>query len=632
MRRTWTEIYEAGRDVLRITFVEPVRDGRPRPDQWPLGLRSTALISAVLSGLLIFTVAISGWLRATDSLAQNALQSDVVIPSTALPLLVVSAVVSFALVMTAALHVTWWLRILLLILGGSTIFLVDAPALVGPTGIGLVAGCYLALLVFTLARARRKHAWWELPVVLILVTAAILVPLNFLPTTSAGTDWRAFIAATVADNMQLLILPMIAVAGFAPAQIVITGADAIANRPVSRGVFWTAFSLSVIVLGWSGYQTLADSAAPLTPLGALATASIAIACVAAASIVLTRSRGRMPAPATLPGAWSNWVYPLAVAMAAILIVSWVASASAILLNVAGHKDLANAFLTSLRDVWGSNMGTIWRGALGAATLIAAWRLAARRRTAEALVMAVFGARVVLGLVALAPGLEALSLAQPMLIGYVAAGLALTFALVQVVRRQFDRNRATGVLTVLLVAALFPYRNALSDPISAVLAVAPTAMLVVGLAWRLATEASVTYNSSRAFPQPTRVLLFLASGLLAFVDLAILTLTRSLGTSFDTSAWGEMGDVFLGEPLYLAGLIAALWLMLRPHDQGEAVEQLTDEAYDPAEAAADDAATAWTPPPPPPGPSATPEPTAGWAPPPPPPPSPPPPPAPLPPGN
>jgi hypothetical protein len=627
MKRAWTEIYQASRDVLRITFVDPVRDGRPRPDQWPIGLRSAAVISAVLSGLLIFVVAISGWLRSTDVLVQSVTESDFVLPGTTIPLLVVAALVAFALAMTAALHVVWWLRVFLLIIGGTTIFTLDAPAMVTPLGVGIVLVGYVALVVFNLARARRNYAWWEFPVVLTITAVICLLPLAVLPSAAAGSDWRVQVVTAVVDTLQLLILPMIMVAGFAPAQVVITGAEAVANRPVSRGLFWTAFGAGVIALGWSAYQNVNTAAAPLTPGAFVGTAGIIVGCIGMGVVLIARSRLRMPPPAVMPGAWGNWVNLVAVAMASVLILSWASTAITIVVLVTGHPDLATALSAAVRNAWTSNLGTIWRGLLGVVALIGSWRLSASRRSAEAVVLGAFGVRTAFGLLSLIPGLEMLAEAQPLLIGYLAAGLALVFTIVQMLRRRFDRSRATGVLTVILVAALFPYRNALSDPISAVLAVAPTAMLVVGLAWRLATEANITYTTSRSFPQPTRVLLFLSSGLLAFASIAMVTLTRGLGTSFDTSAWGEMGDIFLGEPLYLAGLIAALWLMLRPHDRGEVVEQLTEEAYDPAEAAVEDAAMAWTPPPAPPAPPApsassapnpAPQPTAWWPPPPPPP--------------
>jgi hypothetical protein len=89
------------------------------------------------------------------------------------------------------------------------------------------------------------------------------------------------------------------------------------------------------------------------------------------------------------------------------------------------------------------------------------------------------------------------------------------------------------------------------------------VLVFGLAWRVFTEAQVTYHSSKRYPQSTRVLLFLANTLFATTGVAFVTLTRGLGTDADPSLWGTLGDSTLGEPLYLTGLIAGLWLVLRP---------------------------------------------------------------------
>ena len=151
----------------------------------------------------------------------------------------------------------------------------------------------------------------------------------------------------------------------------------------------------------------------------------------------------------------------------------------------------------------------------------------------------------------------------MALGLLAAVVALVAAAGLAVSRRLDRSRATGVMTVVLLAVLYPQRNLIENPVGAVLVVAPAVLLVFGLAWRVITEAQVTYTGSPKYPQSTRVLLYLANTLLAATVVAFVTLARAVGTDVDPSRFGELGDTVLGDPLYVAGLVSGLWLVLRP---------------------------------------------------------------------
>lgn len=70
--------------------------------------------------------------------------------------------------------------------------------------------------------------------------------------------------------------------------------------------------------------------------------------------------------------------------------------------------------------------------------------------------------------------------------------------------------------------------------------------------------------------PTRVLLFLANALFATTGVAFVALSRGLGTNADPTVWAELGDATLGDPLYVAGLVAGLWLVLQPGSGREGV--------------------------------------------------------------
>ena len=47
--------------------------------------------------------------------------------------------------------------------------------------------------------------------------------------------------------------------------------------------------------------------------------------------------------------------------------------------------------------------------------------------------------------------------------------------------------------------------------------------------------------------------------------AYVALIRGAGTDLDHAAYGVLGDTVLGDPLFVAGLVAGLWMVLRPWD-------------------------------------------------------------------
>jgi len=63
--------------------------------------------------------------------------------------------------------------------------------------------------------------------------------------------------------------------------------------------------------------------------------------------------------------------------------------------------------------------------------------------------------------------------------------------------------------------------------------------------------------------------------LAAAGIAWVSLSRGTGTDADPSRWAVVGDSYLGEPLYYAGLISGIWLMLRP--PASALQPITEPA-------------------------------------------------------
>ncbi|PKQ30652.1 MAG: hypothetical protein CVT62_11905 [Actinobacteria bacterium HGW-Actinobacteria-2] len=615
MKAIVTELVQAGRDVLRIALVEPVKEGRPRPAEWPAGMQPVGITVASVFACLMLATLLSTPLRQADVLLVNPLSAQA-LPSVAVPLLLTAVVLTFAMVLTAAIHTSWWLRTTLLIISAFAMSMFTFSAVVNPTQLVVSGVAATTLLVFIGVRAFAGPTWWEFPVVLGLLTVALIVPWVLPGFVSFGTDMRIAGIEGGFSSLMPLILPAVIVAGFAPAQIVVTGAQAVADRPVSRGLFWTVFTLSVAGLGAATYADFVGDDTPTLTGIALSLANlIVVAAVIAALITIAKAR-RPPAPAAFPDAWSAWVYPVAASVAFLPILGFIFSFAAVAgARVGGVGAAGTAAYFAFTE---GDAQMYYRLIIAAVALVISWRFARRSRLTEAIVLGTFAVMAATGALAQMSAFSFLAASRVADMGLIASIIAVAAGMFHLIRRRFDRGRATGVLTVVMLTLLYRYRDALSDPITTALTLAPVAMVVFGLLWRVITEAQITYGSSKRYPQSTRVLLFMANSLLATTGIAFVSLSRGGGTIADSSQWAGAGDTLLGQPLYVAGLVAALWLLLRPHDQGEVVEQLTDEAYDPVEAAADDAAMAFTPPPPPPGQGTPPEPTAWWPPPPPPP--------------
>jgi hypothetical protein len=88
---------------------------------------------------------------------------------------------------------------------------------------------------------------------------------------------------------------------------------------------------------------------------------------------------------------------------------------------------------------------------------------------------------------------------------------------------------------------------------------------------VSSAAEVTWTGSARYPQSTRILLFLANILLATTGIAWVSLTHGTGTAADLSSWAFIGDNYLGAPLFYAGLLAGMWLTVRPEIGGRIVD-------------------------------------------------------------
>lgn len=558
-------LLSAVRDILRITFVEPVREGRPRPSRWPRGLAAIGASAIAVYILLGLAAMFAVPLRQAGDLAISP-TSEFTLPVITLPLLTTGLLLSLALAHTAALHTSWWLRVPLFLFGALATFFFTATAYDLPVMILGSVLAYLGLLVFTIVRSRRSYVWWEFLVVTALVAAATLLPWMGAGLGTTFLDSRLTGLEGALQNLQLLGLPALIVAATAPAQIVVTGAVATSTRPVGRGLFWTG---AAVVLGWFGL-TLYWNARELQATD-LTSSLITVALTAGVLVLLVRRAGQtQPAPPSVyPEAWAPWLYPLAIGLVGMAVVAIPLALLRSALPLFGLRGTPIGDLVDLAmDAWmSSNPGVLWRGLLGVVALVIAWQRSRTGRLGEAGFLGSFAVAALLDLAGLLPGGSFMLDRSPDGYALVAGVAALVFAGWTAARGQLDRARVSSVLTVLLLAVLYPHRDLLSDPASAVLVFSAPLVLLFGLTWRLLTDAGFTHDGSPRLPQPARVLLFLANTLFAVTTVAFLALARGTGTPVDTTMWATTTDTLLGDPLFVVALVAGAWLIVgRPAGQ------------------------------------------------------------------
>jgi len=566
VRRTLLDVLAAIRTTLDITFVIPVRQGRPRPREWVRGLPSIGAAMLVLYGLLALAAIFAVELRRGGDLVLSPATSAS-LPGVVVWLLLCGVVFSFALVHTAALHTSWWLRVVLFLVGLLALFFFAVPTwLKVPWAVFISIAAYLGLLVFTLVRARRAFAWWDFLVVTLLVVIATLVPQSL---AGQGPEFRVVAIEGTISSLGVLAYPALLVAGSVPAQIAVTAATAAARRPVGRAVF---AALATVGVGWVIIATVLavqDGSSDLNPDAFLSGAIGLVALAGLLALWLARARQRTPdLPSHYPDAWSAWLYPLAAAIVGVTVVAPPITLIVYLLRLARFTWVADGMERVQNAFFDNNPGVLWRAGVGVVLLVIAWRISARGREAEATLLAAFSVATILRALGLLPGLAFLDERNTQATSLIAVGVALLVGCVLAVRRRLDRSRATWLVAVVLLAALYPFRNFLADPAGAALVFSAPLLVLFGVTWRLLTDAEFLAGDSRLFPRPTRVLLFMANSLFAVTSVAFVALARATATDADSTIWVDAGDWALGESLFFAGLVAALWLAVRPASGGQ----------------------------------------------------------------
>jgi hypothetical protein len=539
--------------TLSKVFWEPIREGSPDPRDWPRGLRPVILLCAGAYLLATVLVLASGWIRSNDTLVQYNGDSFPVWSVTVLLWLVV---LTLSLALSAALHTH---PVISLLTFGTCVLplLLTTAVTAGLTG-AVTWIIVLALIVFAVVRARRRYAWFEFPVVLILVSAAVYVPLAFTPF-GVGADLRPLMLMLMLGSIVGVAAPALAMAGYAPAEIAVTLGEWLVNRirlettgrPGHRVVLGVVLALGLLVFGYDVGRGLAGAEWDYRREAWLASAVTLVVAVIGCWLLL-RNRPARPAEGPTAEQWTGYAYLLVIFWVAVIIpVTVLATVGGLLSAVLGDQGLAGL----AGNLASSNLFSgLWR--LGTVVLALVWAFRARRRGewVAPVLLVCYAVLTSLGAVTmLTDARYGVSWSLPTLVALAVALCLLQVPIAILRRRGVERQLWIAVLA-LFISAMVGRRELLSEPGALAAGISGLAVLLFGLIWRVLTDAGITRRGTRWFPVPTRVLFYAANALFAAVIVAHVALTRQENPLLDLEHFAAVGENTVGTPLVLGAIL------------------------------------------------------------------------------
>lgn len=554
--------------LVRRVIVDPVREGRLRDTGWSAGLRAV-----VVAGIVCFSVAVAMtvFARHIRTHTQLVLQLDATVPVMALPILVAIFLFALTCLLTAALHMTLWVRIPVTL---TTLAVLIQQLEVSngwqPSDFVVVVGMGLTLLLVAV-RWRGTFVWWEFVAALTIIGATVVVPLMLISQASTPSVRPLLMYGGVLQISTLLwtlAVPVAFLAGAAMAELTASTVTWSVTTVWQGLNIWRRrilpFGLGlmvVLVLGWAArllwgqYQQDLDYHWTMLLAGA-AYAVLPLVCCAVvsrradrASVARVTSR---PDPDDVPGAWGSFAPVLALVFAVGIL------GDRFLFTLAREFGLGE-WIRPL-EVWSEHS---WNSPIRSiltslAVFSGAWWLAGRGRRIVPMGLAAFA-----GLLLTDTTMSRLGIAWSY--AGLLTGIVLTVVVIFVwlrIRRELTAERGLSLLTVLLLVWVFEYRDVIFEPLTALIGLAGVgSALLVGLVWRLLTDNGYTHGDSVRFPQAGRVLVALAN---VTFGVAVLALDALMGGAWfgDLVPFEGAGDRYLGVSMFLTVMYAGLALALR----------------------------------------------------------------------
>jgi hypothetical protein len=469
-----------------------------------------------------------------------------------------------ASLMAAAQHGPWWLKVLgllftLMVMGTWSL---RSPSLAGWAGWPVIAACFMtAVLVLVIIRWRRGFVWWEFAAFWALIGLGMTV--GVAETREAkiyGSDLNPLNLQQTAAVLGYLALPAATLAGASVAEVTVRATAAAtqnAQRFAKQG--WP-YLILIVVLCIRSVQCvwlIAERDPVVEGLTSLLWACALVTAFALVGLVLLRlSRRRESTPVV--SELGDQLGRVGFVIAAVLIaVTLPVQVFLSVLQVLASLEPGGAAARMSFDVTPLVTRVVdpSRALVGIVLLVLAVRSARRGQTSRALVLGGIGVMLVALARQLLFGDRTPAPINPDALNLVASAVVVVTVVILLLRRKLTPQRALALAGLLILSALFSYRDFISDPLGALLGFSGAALVLFGLTWDLFTGSGWANQESRRFPRPTRVLLVLTNYVLSMTVLAYAALIRDGSTTIYFDPFAQLGDLIFGTGLLAAAAVA-----------------------------------------------------------------------------
>jgi hypothetical protein len=468
--------------------------------------------------------------------------------------------------MSAALHGPWWLKLLGLLFALMVIgtWSLRRGSLAGWTGWPWIAGALMtSVIILVIIRWRRPFAWWEFAAFWALIGLGMTVGVAETRYAKAfGTDFNPLNLQQTAAFLGYLVLPAAALAGASVAEITVratVSATENAQRLTRRA--WPYLILAVVIgvraaqAGWqiAHRDPIVHGWTAVLWAGLLV---FAFALVGAVLLRICRRRNSYPVVSELSDELGRVGFAVAAALLAVSLPVQVFLAVVQVFASLARNGANSTFAYDPAPILDRIIDPS-RVLIGLALLVLAVLAARRGQASRALVLGSIGVMLTMLARQLVFGDRTAAPINQDGVNLVTSALIIVAVGVSLVRRRLTHRRALAFAGVLILCALFSYRDFISDPLGSLLGFSGAALVLFGLSWDLLTDSGWGNRESRRFPRPTRVMLVLTNYVLTMTVLAYAALIRDGSTTIYLEPFAELGNLIFGTGLLAAAVVAVL---------------------------------------------------------------------------
>jgi len=419
------------------------------------------------------------------------------------------------------------------------------------------------VITLVIIRWRRRFAWWEFAAFWVLIGLGMTVGVaETRYAKTFGTDFNPLNLQQTAAFLGYLVLPAATLAGASVAEITVratVSATENAQRLTQRA--WPYLILAVVIAARVAQAVwqIAHRDPVVHGWLALLWAGVLVFTFGLVGVVLLRicrRRGSLPVVSEL----SDELGRVGFAVAATLI----AVAFPVQVFLAAVQVFASVARDGAQSTFAYDPAPILdrvidpsRVVVGLVLLLLAVRAARRGQPSRALVLGSIGVVLVMLARQLVFGDRAAAPINQDGVNLVSSALIIVAVAVSLLRRRLTQRRALAFAGVLILSALFSYRDFISDPLGTVLGFSGAALVLFGLSWDLLTDSGWGNRESPRFPRPTRVMLVLTNYVLTMTVLAYAALVRDGSTTIYLDPFAELGNLIFGTGLLAAAVVAVL---------------------------------------------------------------------------